>query len=60
MKSFEALAQSAYEAYCKKAQDLDDEGLAAHALPWGQLDPGTQQFWVASVQQLWSEFTTIH
>jgi hypothetical protein len=58
--SFEQLAQSAYAAYFKKAVEVDDEGLATHATPWAQMDPGTQECWVAVVKQLWAEFAAIH
>ena len=60
MKTFDQLAQSAYAAQVKKAAELDDEGLAAHALPWAELDAGTQECWVAVAKQLWAEFAAIH
>lgn len=60
MKTFDQLAQSAYAAYCKQAVELDDEGLGAHALPWGELEAGTQACWVAVAKQLLAEFAAIH
>lgn len=60
MKSFEQLAQAAYESYRKKAIDIDEEGFACHADQWVELDAGTQQCWIAAAKQLWAEFGTIH
>lgn len=59
MKTVEQLAQSAYQAYCKMAREVDDEGLAGHALTWSALDSGTQACWVAAVTQLWAEMSAI-
>lgn len=59
MKTIAQLAQGAYEAYCKMAREVDDEGLAGHALPWAELDQGTQQCWVAATTQLWAEMSAI-
>lgn len=58
-KSIAQIAQSGYEAYCKMAREVDDEGLAAHALAWRELDSGTQQCWVAVATQLWAEMSAI-
>ena len=58
-KTVAQLAQSAYEAYCKMACEVDEEGLAGHAPKWAELDSGTQQCWVAAVTQLWAEFSAI-
>lgn len=59
MKTLEQLAQDAYGAYCKKAIEVDEEGLAEHAQAWSELDPGTQACWVAAANQLWAEFATL-
>lgn len=59
MKTVEQLAQSGYQAYCKMAIQLDEEGLAGQAQTWEQLDPGTQQCWVAVVTQMWAEMTAL-
>ena len=59
MKTVEQLAQSAYQAYSKMAREVDEEGLAEHALAWAALDNGTQQCWVAAVTQLWAEMSAI-
>ena len=60
MKTFDQLAQSAYAAYCKKASELDDEGLAAHAATGDQLDHGTKECWIAVSKQLLAELAAIH
>ena len=60
MKTFVQLAQSAYAAYCKKAAELDEEGLATQAASWTQLDAGTQECWVAVSKQLLADFSAIH
>lgn len=58
-KTVAQLAQSAYEAYCKMACEVDEEGLAGHAPKWAELDSGTQQCWVAATTQLWAEMSAI-
>ena len=59
MKTIAQLAQGAYQAYCKMAQEVDEEGLAGHAPAWSELDNGTQQCWVAATVQLWAEMSAI-
>jgi len=59
MKTVAQLAQGAYEAYCKMAREVDEEGLAEHAQAWVELDNGTQQCWVAATVQLWAEMSAI-
>jgi hypothetical protein len=56
MKSYLQLAKAAYEAYCKMAREIGDEGPAVHAPQWAELDRGTQQCWLAATKQLWAEF----
>lgn len=60
MKSFERLAQGAYEAYCKHAVTVDDEGLSCHAHHWSELDPGTRACWIAAVKQVVAEVSAVH
>lgn len=60
MKSYIQLARAAYEAYCKKAIDVDEEGLATHALAWNELDPATQHCWIAVSKKISEELSTVH
>lgn len=59
MRTFDQLARSAYEAYRKRANEVDDEGLAAHALQWDELDAATQQCWVAAATQVAAEIAAL-
>lgn len=56
-KNWGSLAYTAYQAYCKQAQEMDTEGLAGHVPGWYELDEGTQVCWLAVVHQLWAEFS---
>lgn len=59
MKSFDQLAQAAYEAATKKAGELNlrsDENFSA----WHRLDPKEKEAWLAVAKQLWAEFAAIH
>lgn len=60
MKSFDQLAHDAYAAYFKKAVEIDEEGLAAHATPWAELQQGTRDCWIAATKQLWAEMALVH
>lgn len=60
MKSYEQIAASAYAAYLKHAQRIDQEGLAGHALTWDQLDEGTRQCWIEAVKQAAAELALVH
>ena len=60
MKSYAQLAQAAYEAYRKQAIALDEEGLAAHAETWAELEPTTQACWLAAVKQVVAEVAVVH
>lgn len=60
VKSFEQLAQAAYEAYRKMAVEIDQEGMAGYAESWAELEHGTQACWIAAARQLWAEFAAIH
>lgn len=59
MKSFEQLAQAAYEAASKKAIEvgLREKG---ESPTWDRLQPELKQGWVAAAQQLWAEFAAMH
>ena len=60
MKSFDQLAQSAYEAYRKAAIEIDGEGLAEHAMQWAELDDGTRSCWLAAAKQMLAEIAALH
>ena len=59
MKSFEQLAQSAYEAATKRAVEVGmrEKGESA---PWAELHPDCVQTWIAAAEQLWAEFAALH
>lgn len=57
-KSFEQLAQSAYEAYRKHVNagmDFHDE-----LCPWEELSDTDRAEWIPVAKQLWAEFAAIH
>jgi hypothetical protein len=59
MKSFEQLAQAAYEAAIKKAGELNlrsDENFT----DWQRLDPKEKEVWLAVTKQLWAELAAMH
>ncbi|ARV17392.1 hypothetical protein AEP_00430 [Curvibacter sp. AEP1-3] len=59
MKSFDQLAQAAYEAAIKKAGELNlrsDENFT----DWQRLDPKEKEVWLAVAKQLWAEFAAMH
>lgn len=58
-KTITQLAQGAYQAYRKMARDVGEECLARPPQTWDELDPGTQQCWVAVAAQLWAEMTAL-
>lgn len=59
--SIDQLAQNAHLAYLKKAIEVDDEGLASHhVVPWVKLDASTRECWVAVIQQVLADFSTMH
>lgn len=60
MKSFEQLAKAAYEAYCKEAVLIDEEGLAAHAYAWEELGPKGRKLWIAVAMKVVEEVSSIH
>lgn len=56
MKSFVQLAQSAYEAHCKKF--TEQSGMATPT--WARLEDEWKACWVAAVQQVVAEVAAIH
>lgn len=56
MKSFQQLAQIAYEAY--EQEVVKQNG--GQPYPWDKLDPGWQFCWVKAVQQVIAEVAAIH
>jgi len=56
MKSFDQLAQSAYEAHAKELH----RRIGVNARPWADLPPSERECWIAAVKQLWAEFAVIH
>lgn len=62
MKSFEQLAESAYDAFWKEHQKALP-GLAAEfpMLPWSEIaQTAEKNFWVAAVKQVAAEISAIH
>jgi len=60
-KSFEQLAQSAYDAYCKA--QLGNPLQRFESMPfkrWSELPEAERNDWVAVAKQLWSEFAAVH
>jgi len=59
VKSFEQLAERAYEAFFK--QDRICQGPAGpHLFNWRELRTDEKECWIAAAKQLWAEFTAIH
>jgi hypothetical protein len=56
MKSFEQLAQSAYQAHAKELQKC----IGVNARAWDKLEHSERECWIAAARQLWAEFTLIH
>lgn len=48
-----------YEAYCRQAQEDDEEGLAGHALKWEELDESTRECWIKAADSVANEFRRI-
>ncbi|QDL53127.1 hypothetical protein [Rhodoferax aquaticus] len=60
MKTFDQLAQAAFEAHVK---EMANNGAfdQLHPKPnWAQLEPEWKAGWVAVAKQLWAEFAAIH
>ncbi|MFI5447569.1 hypothetical protein [Polaromonas sp. UC242_47] len=55
MKSFQQLAQAAYEAY--QAEGVKQNG--GKPFPWTDLEPGHQACWVKAVQKVVAEVAAI-
>lgn len=60
MKSFDQLAQAAFEAHVKEmTRNGAFNGL--HPKPnWAQLEPEWKAGWVEVAKQLWAEFAAMH
>jgi len=56
MKSFEQLAQSAYQAHAKELQ----RRIGVNAREWDSLPPSERECWIAAARQLWAEFAAVH
>lgn len=59
MKSFEQLAQAAYDAAAKKAMEVGirEKHEAVH---WHELEARAKEVWIAAATQLWAEFAAVH
>lgn len=59
MKSFEQLAQAAFDAAFKKSVEI---GLCEQSerIHWHEVDPHAREVWIAVAKQLWAEFATVH
>lgn len=57
MKSFESIAQNAYEAFCER---LGPVSSPITRLPWQQLAEGTRQAWIAAAQKMAEEINQVH
>ena len=44
--TYDELGKTAYTAFCQKACEVDEEGLADHALTWDDLDDDTRSCWI--------------
>ncbi|WP_168224814.1 hypothetical protein [Rhodoferax aquaticus] len=56
MKTFDQLAQAAYEAHTKELQRL----IGVNAPAWEKLPHSDRACWAAAAKQLWAEFAAIH
>jgi hypothetical protein len=56
MKSFDQLAQSAYEAHTKELQ----RRIGVSAPAWEKLALSDRACWIAAAKQLWAEFAAMH
>ena len=55
MKTFEQLAQSAYQAHTKELQ----RRIGVSAPEWDKLALTERDCWIAAVKQLWAEFSAL-
>lgn len=60
MKSFEQLAQSAFEAHLKEVERQGRFYAGLKKPGWNELSPDLQQGWIAAAKQLWAEFAAMH
>lgn len=56
MKSFDQLAQSAYQAHAKELQ----RRIGVNAPAWEKLPASDKACWEAAAKQLWAEFAAVH
>lgn len=60
MKSFDQLAQTAFEAHVKEVERQGAFTGPFKKPSWDQLKPEFKQGWIAAAKQLWAEFAAIH
>lgn len=62
MKTFEQLAQSAYEAYTKeRTKALPGYAAEFPPLPWAEAAQTIEgDCWITAAKQLWAEFAAMH
>lgn len=60
MKSFEQLAQEAFEAHVAEVERQGAFKGHFRKPAWHELQPEFKAGWLAAVKQLWHSFTTIH
>lgn len=60
MKTFDQLAQSAYEAYVKQADWEAEKTWVPEHVAWTALPQSERNMWLAAARQLWAEFAAIH
>ncbi|WP_310614059.1 hypothetical protein [Limnohabitans sp.] len=58
MKSYEQIAASMYQAYCKRfgGKDIDGRDIAT----WDELGDLTRQSWIAAAKQAAAELALVH
>jgi hypothetical protein len=55
MRTFEQLAQSAYQAHTKELQ----KRIGVSAPEWDKLPATDRECWIAATKQLWAEFSAL-
>lgn len=56
MRSFEQLAQVAYQAHTQELQ----RRIGVNAPSWERLAKSDRECWIAAVRCLWAEFALVH
>lgn len=56
MKSYEQIAQAAYQAHAKELNKL----IGVNARPWAELPPTEKSCWIAAVKQAAAELALVH